>query len=113
MWLMMTIARRCRIGLDANFVKSSDFLGVSESSNRLRLWSGYFPAGRLVLGANAAVGSRGSQMMYVVLIQEGDFSDPAARRLYRRGRNDAKNTGIGQSAEQLSESVQSAYDHSF
>ena len=63
--------------LDANFVKSSDFLGVSESSNRLRLWSGYFPAGRLVLGANAAVGSRGSQMMYVVLIQEGDFSDPA------------------------------------
>lgn len=61
--------------LDVNFVKSDNYLGVSESSNRLRLWSGHFPAGRLVLGANAAVGSRGSQMMYVVLIQEGDFGD--------------------------------------
>jgi hypothetical protein len=60
--------------LDANFVKSERFLGVSESSNRLRLWRGFFPSGRLVLGGNAAVGSRGTQMMYVVLIQEGDFS---------------------------------------
>jgi hypothetical protein len=64
--------------LDANFVKTDRYLGTSESGNRLRLWQGYFPAGRLVMGGNAAVGSRGSQMMYVVLIQEGDFGSTAS-----------------------------------
>lgn len=64
--------------LDANFVKSDRYLGTSESGNRLRLWQGYFPAGRVIMGGNAAVGSRGSQMMYVVLIQEGDFGSTAA-----------------------------------
>ncbi|HPN34607.1 MAG TPA: Ig-like domain-containing protein [bacterium] len=58
--------------LDAHFQKTEQFLGVSESGDRLRLWEGYFPSGRLVLGGNAAVGSRGAQMMYVVLIRESE-----------------------------------------
>ena len=60
--------------LDANFMKTDRYLGVSESSNRLRLWKGFFPAGKLTLGGNAAVGSRGSQMMYVVLIKEVEYN---------------------------------------
>ncbi len=60
--------------LSTRFTKTDLKIGVSESSERLQLWAGYFPAGEIVMGGNNATGARGAKCMYVVLLQEPAFA---------------------------------------
>ncbi len=60
--------------LSTRFTKTDLKIGVSESSEKMTLWAGYFTAGEVVLGGNNATGARGAKCMYVVLLQEPAFA---------------------------------------
>ena len=63
--------------LHSKFNKTEMNIGVTDQAERLELWQGYFPAGKLILGGNKASGARNARSMYVVLIQEPSFgNDP-------------------------------------
>ncbi len=76
--------------LDARFSRTNLTLGVSDNAERLNLWQGYFPAGKLVLGGNNASGASGAKSMYIVLVQE-----PSLMTLPGGGQLEGNNGGAG------------------
>ncbi len=65
--------------LEARFSKTGYQIGVSDNARMLDVWQGFFEYGTVLLGGNQASGSVAAQSMYLVLIQEPDFSQLSDR----------------------------------